>query len=667
MREFQSYTIHHVPLGSAVGMVLPPGHHYVVFWKEGVPLGHWWVESPDEAVVMKEREIQTIIEPALGHNLLEAGSGGSVGAELSVVICTRDRAEDLERCIRSLLASRDKEFELIVVDNASEGDSTRAVVAAFPGAKYCREERAGLDIARNTGARLATRDLVAYTDDDVEVDAEWTGRLKRAFDDPLVMAVTGLVIPAQLETAAQYLFERYWGFNKGYAARTFDHGWFREHSGYGAPAWEIGAGANMAFRRELFQLAGWFDERLDVGAAGCSGDSEMWYRVLAEGWNCCYRPELVVYHHHRSSMAGLQKQVYHYMRGHVCALLVQYERYGHRGIRRRLLAGLPLYYLRRTAQRLFRGRRGREANRTILTELRGCISGWRYYQESANRREGSKDRGAASAVDRREMPEPHAGEFALKKSVVTEKTRVSVIIPCYNHGRYLDVAIRSVLDQTHRNSEIVVIDDGSTDDTEEVCRRYEGVRYRRVQRVGPCAARNIGVRMSTGAYLVFLDADDLLYPQALELNLYFFDYYPDAAFVSGAHDRMDKEGRISAGPLPQDRVGDNYKALLLGNYIGMEATVMYRRELFFRYFFDPSLDACEDYDLNLRIARELPVYGHSHKLAAYRLHGKNRSADKLFMYRQAIRVMRRQEKWLRGEEERRCYEQGVKNWKTYYL
>ena len=660
MGEFQPYTIHHVRLDEAGKAVLPPGNHYVVFWREGVPLGHWWVESPDKGVELKEygREIQEAVRPALEYFEKE-GFGSIVGgvAGLSVVICTRNRPEDLRRCIRSLMASRDTDFELIVIDNAPDGDATREVVSGFPGVNYYREERPGLDIARNTGARQATRALIAYTDDDVELNREWTSRVKSAFGDPLVMAVTGMVIPAQLDTRAQYLFERYWGFNKGYVPRMFDHGWWEAHSGYGPPVWEIGAGANMAFRREIFLLAGWFDERLDVGAAGCSGDSEMWYRVLAEGWNCHYRPELVAYHHHRRSMAELRQQLFYYMRGHVCALLVQYEQYGRRGERNRLLAGLPLYYLKRTAQLLLRGRRGRAANGNLLTEVKGCVSGWRFY------------RGCGKGVVRPawEVSMRHPGGYTLKEAVVTKETLVSVIIPCHNHGRYLDDAIRSVKDQTHASIEIVVIDDDSMDDTKQVCRRYAEVRYRKVGRVGPCAARNIGVQICSGEFVVFLDADDILYPQALELNLYFFDYYPDAAFVSGAHDRMDGAGRWLEGPVPQDRVGENYKALLMGNYIGMEATVMYRKELFFKYFFDPAVRVCEDYDLNLRIARNLPVYGHSHKLAAYRLHGQNRSSDRAYMYHQAIRVLRRQERYLRDEEERACYEQGLKNWKRYYL
>lgn len=87
----------------------------------------------------------------------------------------------------------------------------------------------------------------------------------------------------------------------------------------------------MAFRRQIFALVGNFDERLDMGAAGCSGDSEIWYRILAEGWMCNYEPAAVVFHYHRQELDSLKKQMYLYMRGHVMALLVQFAKYRHWG------------------------------------------------------------------------------------------------------------------------------------------------------------------------------------------------------------------------------------------------------------------------------------------------------------------------------------------------
>ena len=652
MPDFIPYTIVHLQLEEIADKVLPAGRYYLVIWQGGWPLGNYWLEGEGKELLLKEyqQDILLMALPVRNHYEQNYVCNKGVGGDLSVVICTRNRPQELENCIRALLDSEDADFELVVVDNASEDDRTEKVVAGFPGVRYVREDRPGLDIARNTGIRWSTKGLIAYTDDDVLVSRGWTKGVKAAFANPLVMAVTGLVIPQRLDTLSQYIFEKYWSFNKGYLPRLFDHRWFLEHSRYGAPVWEIGAGANMAFRRDIFRLAGGFDERLDVGAAGCSGDSEMWYKVLAEGWNCLYLPHLVVYHLHRSSMEGLRKQLFYYMRGHVAALLVQYERYGHRGNKARVYRGLPMYYLKRYRDSIPRD--------TLWTEIKGCFSGWKYYR-SVKKKVEKWDIASRQDIG---MEEKKLSGPAL----INDQTLVSVIIAAYNHAEYLGMAIESVLNQTYKNAEVVVVDDGSTDDTAAVCGRYERVRYVRVHRVGPCAARNIGVQMSRGDFLVFLDADDYLYPSALELNLFHFGYYPDAAFVSGGHDRIDAVGRYLEGPIPAAKVGDNYTALLQGNYIGMEATVMYRRELFFRYYFDPSVPACEDYDLNLRIARDFPVYGHAHRVAVYRIHGDNRSADRRAMAREAMKALKRQEPRLRNEVERAAYEEGLKNWKSYY-
>jgi glycosyltransferase involved in cell wall biosynthesis len=675
MAIFNPYTIHHLQIDGIGKVSLPAGNHYLVLWNGKIPLGHYWLEADKGPVSLGDHreQLEAIARPALEQEMNQRTGNRNSG--LSVVICTRNRPIDLERCVDNLLKSTDTDFELIVVDNASDDDRSERVVKRFPSVRYVREERKGLDIARNTGARAASRAIIAYTDDDVVVDTDWTALMKDCFTDPLVMAVTGLVIPAQLKTRPQYIFERYWSFNKGYLPKTFDHRYFLDNLPWGVPAWDIGAGANMAFRREAFELAGWFDERLDVGAAGCSGDSEFWYRILAEGWNCRYLPHIFVYHHHRESEAELKQQLFHYMRGHVSSLLVQYERYGHRGNLWRINRGLPKFYLKRIGDRILgRGLAARENSRYLFTEISGCISGRRFYRSVrdglnysgqnrskalAGERQGAEGGGGNNEA----MPIPAS---LLEDAVIGEDTLVSVVIPCYNHAHYLEAAIATVQNQTYKKIEIVVVDDGSTDGTELACLKYKELRYVRVERVGPSAARNIGVQCSKGDFIVFLDADDLLYPNAIELNLFYFSLYKKAAFISGGHDRIDDKGNYLPVNQAVVKAGDNYWALLQGNYIAMEGTVMYKREVFFRWHFDPSVHACEDYDLNLRIARYLPVFGHSDKVAAYRIHEGNRSKDEEMMAVSALSVLKKQENFLQNEEELRAYRLGIQNWQNYY-
>ena len=194
------------------------------------------------------------------------------------------------------------------------------------------------------GSSHATSDLIAFTDDDVVVHPGWIGAIREAFVDRGVMAVTGLVLPAELATAAQYAFQTdVLGWGWGYRALDFDRTFFDATKDVGVPAWRLGAGANMAFRREAFDRVGLFDERLGAGASGCSEDSELWYRLLAEGHRCRYWPSAVVLHHHRADWDGLRHQMYSYMRGHVAALFVQFERYRHWGNVYRAFVALPWY------------------------------------------------------------------------------------------------------------------------------------------------------------------------------------------------------------------------------------------------------------------------------------------------------------------------------------
>src|ERR671911_2120937 len=110
---------------------------------------------------------------------------------------------------------------------------------------------------------------------------------------------------------------------------------------------------------------------------------------------------------------------------------------------------------------------------------------------------------------------------------------VSVVIPCYNQAHFLGEAIESVLAQSYPRFEIIVVDDGSTDDTSKVAARYPGVRYVYQNNQGVSAARNSGLARSEGEYVVFLDADDRLLPEALETGLKCLEARPECAFVSG--------------------------------------------------------------------------------------------------------------------------------------
>lgn len=293
---------------------------------------------------------------------------------VSVVICTHERPDVLQKCLATLGRLEDRPLEVIVVDNAPRSDATRAVVESFPGVLHVLEPRMGLSYARNAGIQASRGDIIAFTDDDVEVTAGWIRELSRPFADPDVMCATGLVIPAELETRDQALFERWLGFHRGYNRLRFGKAWLHRFR-TSPPVWSIGAGANMAIRRAAFEVTGYFDTRLGAGASGCSEDSEFWYRVLAAGYWCEYTPAAYVLHHHRADRAGLMRQMRLYARGHATALIAQFGRHKDVGNLIRLFLVLPLLYCRRLAPTLIVA----EWRPYWLESLRGHIAGLFYW------------------------------------------------------------------------------------------------------------------------------------------------------------------------------------------------------------------------------------------------------------------------------------------------
>jgi glycosyltransferase involved in cell wall biosynthesis len=346
-----------------------------IFWSNDAPVGQVYARADYSGRIGMQALWRAI--RAGGESLpLHATVSRDGSQTATIVICTRDRPEALTRCLTSLHAQTRKPDQIVVVDNASRDDRTERA-AAMAGVDYVREERTGLDIARNTGAFNATGHIIAYADDDVRLHPRWLERLVSAFDAEEVMAVTGLVLPAELETRAQLIFEQQWGFGRGFCRIDFDSAFFERNRDYGCPVWQIGAGANMAFRRCAFAEVGYFDERLDVGAAGCSGDSEYWYRLLAAGWTCRYEPSAVAFHYHRREYESLARQIFAYMRGHTAALLVQFERHGHQGNLRRTFLTLPTWYAKKAVHRFWHG--VDDTNCLLSQEVRGALAGIIYY------------------------------------------------------------------------------------------------------------------------------------------------------------------------------------------------------------------------------------------------------------------------------------------------
>jgi GT2 family glycosyltransferase len=334
------------------------------------------------------------------ERLAEASPPATCDARsLSVIVCTRGRPEMLASCLDGLAAQDAPPGQVVVVDNDPAG-SARPVADGRPGVAYVHEPRPGLSIARNAGLAVAQGEFVAFTDDDVEPHRAWTREIVRAFGAADVDAVTGLVLPARLDTAAQRAFELYLGgFTARFTPLLFDRGFLEETWEMGPQVWRIGAGANMAFRRASLAGLGGFDERLGAGASGCSEDSEFWYRILAAGGRCLYEPRAAVFHHHRRDWRGLRQQHRAYMKGHVAALVAQSDRYGAPGDLRRLRRQLPAYFVR-TALSAIQTLDGWRL-RLLAHEVAGYALGLPYLARPGWRRRGRPAPTAAVSAERR--------------------------------------------------------------------------------------------------------------------------------------------------------------------------------------------------------------------------------------------------------------------------
>jgi glycosyltransferase involved in cell wall biosynthesis len=238
---------------------------------------------------------------------------------------------------------------------------------------------------------------------------------------------------------------------------------------------------------------------------------------------------------------------------------------------------------------------------------------------------------------------------------------VSVVMPCYNQARFLGEAIDSVLRQTCPPVEVIVVDDGSTDDTASVARNYAEVKYLRQPNDGAPSARNRGLRSSRGDLVLFLDADDRLLSEALALGVTALGEHPDWAFVTGHVRLVAADGTPDSIPPQAHAAGNQFLALLRSNYIWTPGVVLYRRSVLDAVgSFDPAARASADYELNLRIARLHAIGCHHHVTLEYRRHGDNMSADVGEMLRSAVSVRLRQRRFVVGNPEaHRAWKEGI--------
>jgi O-antigen biosynthesis protein len=307
---------------------------------------------------------------------------------VTVAVCTRNRTAQLPECLDALAALDYPAdlLDILVVDNARSDLETEVLIRArYPRVRYVHEPRPGLDWARNRAILESRSDIVAYTDDDVSVEPQWVRALARAFvQEPDAMAVTGLVVPDAIDVRPQLLFEQYGGFNRGFNRRYWHvdieggESAAESHGGTG----KFGTGANMAFRRSLFECIGPFDPALDVGTpTNGGGDLEMFYRVLKAGHMLVYEPTAIVRHRHRREYEQLRTQLanngigfYSYLVRSAAAWPEERHAF--------LRLGVWWFWWWNVRRLLASYRRHSFPRDLILAELRGCFTGLRRYSQA---------------------------------------------------------------------------------------------------------------------------------------------------------------------------------------------------------------------------------------------------------------------------------------------
>jgi hypothetical protein len=236
---------------------------------------------------------------------------------VSIVVATRERPESLSVCLTSLLALDYPSFEIVVVDNAPETSRTRQLLqsSAFRGrVTYTREDRRGLAAAHNRGLAEAAGSIVAFTDDDVTVDRLWLLELARGFQRAdRVACVTGLIVPAELDTHAQLIAEQLWGWSKGFSERVFDLTTDGGDPLYPYTAGTFGSGANMAYDVTALRALGGFDPATGAGTLARGGDDlSGFFSVISAGHRLVYTPAAFVRHAHHADYEALRRQAYGY-------------------------------------------------------------------------------------------------------------------------------------------------------------------------------------------------------------------------------------------------------------------------------------------------------------------------------------------------------------------
>ena len=240
----------------------------------------------------------------------------------------------------------------------------------------------------------------------------------------------------------------------------------------------------------------------------------------------------------------------------------------------------------------------------------------------------------------------------------TSEPTVSVVIPAYN-SKYLGTAVESVLRQTYRDHELIVVDDGSPGTAiKEICDAFPQVRYIRQENAGPSVARNRGIREAGGRLIAFLDDDDIWLPGKLQKQMEFFESLRDKDEIGLIYTGQYMfDGETVYGAKVDSANGMVYPFLLFGQFIGTCSSVLIPRKVFDEVGdFNKSLICTQDFEFFLRIARRKKVYSIDEPLIKYRTRPDQISKDPELNNREDEEVLAMQKEFVPAGLYRRLME-----------
>jgi GT2 family glycosyltransferase len=567
---------------------LKPLHHYL---KLGMADGKRLMSSPTVVPGFVREGTGWVPERPLALFTAEKcfiDSAASLCFDL--VLVTFNSGKWIDKCLNSLLP-HDKNITLTIIDNASTDDTVQKISVfsdQFSHFSIIENSRnTGFGAANNQGAAVGSNGYLVFLNIDTELN-----------DPQAFLKLSDIITRSENDVAAWEFRQLPYEHPKCYDPVSLETSWF--------------SGAAVAVRREAFEAVNGFDANLFMYCE----DVDLSWRLRALGYRLLYCPSVTITHHCYSQV-GQVKPVAQYF-----GALHNYF------LRNRFGTDLDIQVGRDLLLRFFRyvGKYAPHELHEKLTEVDETCKIFRSTRCETNQFFRPFFEGYDYEV-RRE------GDFFVS-TVADSKAMVSVIVRTIGRLHYLERALYSIINQTYRNVEIVVVEDGSSN-AQDLVSSFQGynVVYRSTDKVGRCQAGNIGLSIASGDFFNFLDEDDLLYCDHVETLVNALLKNPEhgvvwsSAFCVSTTETDDRLSYYDRNYQVAHTVEPDNTSILERNFFPIQS-VLFRRECYENLGgFDPDLEYLEDWDLWIRYMRHYRFLRIAKTTSLYRIPFENRMYD----------------------------------------